>query len=518
MYCLSPRTLVPKDCVICRISAYMERNDRRMKTDQSYSLRTWLRFVLFSAFGVFAFFINFRLPEYQFVIGPWQWGKVAAQSNVLVSHFTNFLKAALYTGNFKAMPFVVWGFGVFSIIDLFLLRPDRFWKTTKVAAAFAVFKIIGFGLLTVSVLNIYFGFNPSWMGWYLGPVASLGGKSIASFIMDSILVTICISIPAAALFLPLLVDYGLVDFVGVFVRPIMRPVFKLPGRAAIIMVSAFLGSFSVGHIAVNDQYKSGRMTRRESVVICTSMSTASVGFLLALANSSGLTNSTLWGGTNYWNLYFWMAFLVTMLVTLIGVRIPPLSRTADDFFPGVTPNPEQVVRTNIARTALKEGLDMAAQQQSLTVRVSAIMKDTFLMMGTVASGTAFFGALGVVLYTFTPIIDWIGYLFRPLFMLFGFRGQELATAATGAVISFVEITVPALLVSVGTWSLRLRFMMAVLPVTSIIFLASFVPCLMATDVPVSFGEMVVIWLERMVLSILICGIIAVLLFPATVVA
>ena len=97
-----------------------------MKTDQSYSLRTWLRFVLFSAFGVFAFFINFRLPEYQFVIGPWQWGKVAAQSNVLVSHFTNFLKAALYTGNFKAMPFVVWGFGVFSIIDLFLLRPDRF--------------------------------------------------------------------------------------------------------------------------------------------------------------------------------------------------------------------------------------------------------------------------------------------------------------------------------------------------------------------------------------------------------
>ena len=74
------------------------------------------------------------------------------------------------------------------------------------------------------------------------------------------------------------------------------------------------------------------------------------------------------------------------------------------------------------------------------------------------------------------------------------------------------------MVSVGTWSLRLRFMMAVLPVTSIIFLASFVPCLMATDVPVSFGEMVVIWLERMVLSILICGIIAVLLFPATVVA
>ena len=82
--------------------------DGLMKTLSDYSVKTWIRFVLFSVFGVFAFFINFRLPEYQFTIGAWQWGKVAAQSNVLVSHFTNFLKAALYTGNFKAMPFVVW--------------------------------------------------------------------------------------------------------------------------------------------------------------------------------------------------------------------------------------------------------------------------------------------------------------------------------------------------------------------------------------------------------------------------
>jgi nucleoside recognition membrane protein YjiH len=56
-------------------------------------------------------------------------------------------------------------------------------------------------------------------------------------------------------------------------------------------------------------------------------------------------------------------------------------------------------------------------------------------------------------------------------------------------------------------------MMAVVPVTSIIFLASFVPCLMATDIPVSFKDMVIIWLERMLLSVVITGIFAVLLFP-----
>ena len=70
---------------------------------KKYSAAVWLKFILFSAFGVFAFFINFPLPEYQITIGAWQWGLVKAQSNVLCSHMTNFIKAALYTGNFKAM-------------------------------------------------------------------------------------------------------------------------------------------------------------------------------------------------------------------------------------------------------------------------------------------------------------------------------------------------------------------------------------------------------------------------------
>ena len=299
---------------------------------KQYKTSSWLRFLLFSLAGIYVFFINCHVPEYQFRIGVWEWGKVAGQSNVLVSHATNLIKAALFTGNFPVMPFVVWLIGVYSVVDLFWLRPDKFWHTTRVAAVFAVFKIVGFLLLCFAVAEWYTGWNPFFMDWFFHPVASLGEKSICQFIMNNILVTICISIPAASLFLPLLVDYGLVDFVGVLVRPIMRPVFRLPGRAAVIMVSAFLGNFSVGHIAVNDQYKTGRMTEREAVVIGTSFSTVSVGFLLVLANNTGLNER------GYWNLYFWTAFLITLLVSLIGVRIYPLRQIADTFYPRVSPN------------------------------------------------------------------------------------------------------------------------------------------------------------------------------------
>lgn len=475
--------------------------------EKTYKTSTYLKFIVFSITGIFVFFINVPMPGYQIRIGIWEWGAVAAQSNVVVSHLTNFLKAALYTGNFKAMPFIVWGIGVYSIVDLFVLRPGKFWHTTKVAAVFAVFKIVGFIMLCFAMIEIYLGWHLGFMNWFFSPVASLGDKSICVFIMNSILVTICISIPAASLFLPLLVDYGLVDFVGVLVRPIMRPVFKLPGRAAVIMVSAFLGNFSVGHIAINDQYKTGRMTEREAVVIGTSFSTVSVGFLLALANNTGLNER------GYWNLYFWTAFLITLLVSLIGVRIYPLRQIADDYYPGVQPCPEQVIKKGVFKVALNEALDIAENQDSLVKRIGYIMKETLGVLGTVASGTAFFATFGVILYTYTPIVKWIGYIFYP-FMRISIPASEAVIACTGAAVSFVEVTIPALLVTVGEWSLRIRYMMAVIPVTSIIFLASFVPCLMATDVPVKFKDMVIIWLERMILSVIITGIFAVILFPA----
>ena len=487
--------------------------DRKLS---SFSAVTWLKFILFSVFGIFSFFINFNLPEYQINIGPWHWGLVKAQSNVLCSHLTNFIKAAFYTGNFKFMPFVVWAIGLFAVLDVIWLRPEKGWKD-KITSAFSVFKIIGFVMLCMNVVDIYFGVHFGFMNWMFNPVASLNDNSIANFVMANILVTICVSIPVASLFLPFLVDYGLVDFIGVFVRLIMRPIFKLPGRAAIIMVTAFLGNFSAGHLAVNNYDKTGRFTERESVCIDTSLSTVSVGFLLALATNTGLVNTELWG-RSYWNTYFWLAFLITLLVALIGIRIPPLRNIPDTYCEGIEPNPEKIIKKGLVNAAFVEALEIVENQDSLIKRIGYIEKETLYVLGTVSAGTSFFGTFGVVLYTFTPIIRWLGYIFWPFFRIFGFTGQELTTACTGAMISFVEVTVPALLVSTGIWSMRLRFMLAVLPVTSIIFLASFVPCCMGTEVPVKFWHLCVIWLERMILSILITGIFAVILFPATMIA
>lgn len=269
------------------------------------------------------------------------------------------------------------------------------------------------------------------------------------------------------------------------------------------MVSAFLGNFSVGHIAVNDQYKSGRMTAREAGVIATSLSTVSVGFLIVLATNTGMME--------HWNLYFWTSFLITLLVALIGVRIYPLRQMPDNYYDGVTPNPETVYNSNLMKNAIREALDIAENAENPFKRIAFLQDETISVLGTVATGTAFFGPVGVMLYTYTPIFSWIGMIFYP-FMRIAIPANEAMTACTGAALSFLEVTLPALLVSTGVWSMRIRYVLAIIPVSSIIFLASFVPCLMATEVPVKFSHMCVIWLERMLLSVIIACLFALILF------
>jgi nucleoside recognition membrane protein YjiH len=330
-------------------------------------------------------------------------------------------------------------------------------------------------------------------------------RSISAFVLNGVLITISISIPLAAIFLPFLLNYGLVEFVGVLVRPIMRPLFKLPGRSAVILVSALLGNFSVAHIAVDGQYHKGHMTERESLAICTGFCSSSIAFMMVLATNAGIMDG-------YWNAYVWSSFLIIILITLIGVRFPPITSIADTYAPGITPQPEREYRKNLMRNALAEGLGVAQSADNPVIGIAQILKATVGILAAIIMGAGFSTSAGMLLYLFTPIFEWLGVIFRPIMWLVQMPASEVVTASTGAAFSLLEVTIPSMLVMAGEWSYHIRYMMAVVPITSVIFLGSFVPSLISTNLPVKFWHLMVIWVQRMILSVLFSGLFALLLF------
>ena len=467
---------------------------------KKYSASTWTKFIILSLVGIFVFFVDIPLPGYT-IVGA----VVAPRSTIIVNHFSSFVTSLLWNGNIKAMSYIVLAFCLYGLLDLVFRRKKHF--STPVGKVFSVVKVIGVVFAVFAVFKI----GP---GVLHQPRDLLGGSNISAFALNRVVIPISISIPLAMIFLPLLLDFGLMEFIGVFVRPIMRPVYRLPGRSAVILISAFLGNFSVGHIACDKDYQSGHMTKREASIISYGFCTVSVAFLMVLFN-----NANFWpvqGETHPnpigWNLFFWTSFAIVLIVTFINARIPPVSRIEDEFAPDVTPNPENIYKRNLLKNSMIEALDIAEKSDNLFVAVGKIMKTTGAVLASIIMGAGFSTSVGLLLYFHTPIFEWIGVIFRPLMMLVQIPAAEVNTAASGAAFSLLEVTIPSLLITTGDWSIHIRYMLIVIPVTSIIFLGSFVPSLISTNLPVKFWHMMVIWLERMILSVIITGIFALLIF------
>lgn len=196
------------------------------------------------------------------------------------------------------------------------------WKASKVTMVLSIFKLGGL----VAGVMLIFGFGPAW----------LFNPDVGPFLLEKLIKPVGLVIPIGSIFLALLVCYGLLEFIGVFMQPVMKPVFKTPGRSAVDAVASFVGSYSVGLILTNRVFKEGKYTAREAAIIATGFSTVSATFMVVVAKTLDLMA--------YWNLFFWVTLVVTFVVTAITARIYPLNKIKDEYYEGSIPQPEKIIK------------------------------------------------------------------------------------------------------------------------------------------------------------------------------
>lgn len=121
----------------------------------------------------------------------------------------------------------------------------------------------------------------------------------------------------AGFILPFLTEFGLLEYVGVYLTSIMRPVFKLPGRAAIDCIASWIGDGTIGVALTNKQYEEGHYNAREAAVIATTFSAVSITFCLVVLENVGLTD--------YFAQYYLTVGVAGIVAAIILPRIPPLS-------------------------------------------------------------------------------------------------------------------------------------------------------------------------------------------------
>lgn len=417
------------------------------------------RFLIFSFLGVFFFFVPVTIN---------------GTNSILIDHAVKLVSGWIGP---QALPYVVLAIVAFGAFRPFVTGS---WKVSRTTVGFAIVGLVGLFFSSMVV----FDYGPNW----------IMNEEVAPFLYDAVASSVAILVPLGAIVLALLTGYGLMEFIGVFAQKIMGPVWKTPGRSAMDAVASFVGSYSVSMLITDKMYRTGRYTTREASIIAVGFSTMSVTFMVVIANALDLMD--------YWLVYFFVSLIVTFAVTAIVVRIPPLSRMPDTTYDNVEYVPEVDATGSRLRIAWHDAHRTADAAPNIFKNLIQNFWTGLKMAGNIVPSIMAIGVVALSVAHFTPVFDWLGYIFVPLMWVLGITDPVLAGKA--AFLSITEVFLPATVVA-GHEDLTLRLLIAVVSVSAIIFFSALIPTVKATKIPISIWEMVIIWFERVVLTIVIAA-------------
>ncbi|MBB3191769.1 YjiH family protein [Halomonas cerina] len=420
-------------------------------TAHRHSSATVLKLFLPSLLGVLIFFVPLTL---------------GGKTTIPLDHMVTGAKALLGgASGYYALTLIVAG----AIYPLY----KGIWRRSLTDVIFTVLKFAG---ILTAVLAL--------TGW--GP-AFLHTPDMLPFLFEKLVIPVGLIVPIGAIFLALLIGFGLLELIGVLVQPIMRPIWRTPGRSAIDAVASFVGSYSIGLLITNRVYQAGEYSAREAAIIATGFSTVSVTFMIIVAKTLDLMS--------VWNAYFWLTLVITFLVTAITVRIPPLSGMDDT---KTDPEPEAESGRRLA-TAWNTGLDVAAKAPSLPASVALNFREGLIMAISILPSIMSVGLAGLLLAKYTPVFEWLGWVFYPFVAVWGV--EEAAAVAQASAAGLAEMFLPALLM--GDAGFVARFATGVVSVSAVLFFSASIPCILSTSIPISVGRIVVVWFLRVALSLLL---------------
>ena len=412
-------------------------------------------FIFYALFGIFMFFVPIT---------------IGGAKSIPIDHITSLVKKL---PNYNLI------FGVFMVLaGIAYAIKTKSWQKSKLHSVFFALKLVSLVFVFMYITN-------------KGPARIFDGDMLP-LIWNSIMVSVATIVPIGSVFLAFLTGFGLMEFIGVFMEPVMRPVFKTPGKSAVDAVASFVGSYSLALLITNRVYLEDTYTKKEAAIIATGFSTVSATFMIIVAKTLDLLD--------YWLAYFWITLFVTFLVTAITARIFPLNKKPQEYYSGKEYIPEEKKKVTFSDAA-NAGMEAYKNSAPLISVIKDNFIDGFKMALNIAPSLLGVGMIGLLLAEYTPIFHIIGYLFYPFTLLT--RVEEPLMVAQALGMSIAEMLLPAPVVASAGLGLIAKMLVAVVSVSEILFFSASIPVMMGTEIPLKFSDYIIIWIERVILSIVI---------------
>lgn len=431
--------------------------------------RDVMRFAVLGLIGVFLYFIP------------------VSGSSVPVVLIVNFIKGILG----DKLKYVV----LFALALLVaIIIGARFFKNEACARYLgnvSTYKQIHYCVALLVVLAVWFQLPPAAI--FADP--QIGGQvlALAGTVMST--VSIC------GWFIVFVLKSGIVEFFGTLLEPLMRPLFKMPGAAAVNCLSSYVVSAAVGVYMTDQYYESKVYTRREATAAAVCFSTISVGYIGVLSSIGGIENM-------YGTLLL-MTFVMVFLLTVITVRIPPLSQIPNTYIDGTTEPAGAGVSQEGSR--FQRAVNAAALR-SRDFTLAEFGKSLVSALKFAQTIIAYMIPIVIVtlsLVHLTPLFTWLGKPIAPLLSLLGL--PDAAAVAPAVLLGFIEVSLPAISVSTGV-AAQSVFFVVMLSISQIIFMTEAGNAMLGSKMKISFGDLIINFVVRTLICIPIIALFSHLLF------
>lgn len=432
----------------------------------SVNVKNLMKFILCSAFGVVMFLVPIPQGE-------------------SFTTLLDFLKSGLKTLFGSGLNYIIVGLlvlsAVMSLIDYFA-KPDFIRKNHYLTKAFSttplylVSKVVG----AVFACMVVFGVGPEF----------ITSADTGATIIDLCGTLFCIVI-AFSFILPFLTDCGIMEFLGVLLRPIVRPLFHVPGRASVDLMASWFGASNAAVILTREQYMKGFYTKREAGYIMTNFSIVSIPFCLMVANTVGIDN--------LFPAFYLCICAVGILLAVIIARIPPIKTIPNTYKEEVGKQLSEDVpqEKGIFPYAVELSCERAEKFSIKSVASSGFEVVVGMLFDLIPIVVAW-GTVALIIATYTPVFEWLSYPMGLYLQLFGV--EEAFAAAPATLVGFTDMFIPALLIT-GLTSVKTKFIIGVLSLIQIIYLTEVGTIIIKSEVPLNLWKLFLIFLERTIIAI-----------------
>jgi nucleoside recognition membrane protein YjiH len=328
-------------------------------------------------------------------------------------------------------------------------------------------------------------------------------KNTGGLMFNSLLPALIPFFLLAGLLLPFLTNFGLMEFMGSIFRPIMRPLFSVPGRAAVDATASWLGSGTMGVVVTDQQYRSGFYTGREAAVIATGFSIVSLPIALLFTEFLDITDHfvTMYAGV----------LVVGLIVNVVMPRIPPLRGIPDEYY-------EHASQLKPLTEEQRQG---SVINYAYTNAVASAQKSTFANSGRQGVGivadvwfglmpiVVVLGTFATVLAEYTPIFTWLSLPLVPVLQLFGIA--EASAAAPTLLIGYADVFIP-FIIGGSIASIATKVFIGIVAIVQVIFITEVGALILKSPIPLGIGKLTIIFLLRTAIAIPIAALFVYIVF------